>query len=318
MRSSHRAWRPRSGFTLLEILVALVLLSLLAGAFAPLAIGQIRSERIRVTQERMERVIAGMLGDPSRGGHGYLGDLGELPPTLPDLNTRGRKPAYVVDANDGIGTGYNGPYVPQVGPAGVPFADAWGMAFAYTPGVAQLTSAGADRQLGTGDDLVYPDVAPVIAGNLSVSVTGVPNDGGVSCLLGEDDADVFASSSASGVRTQARLTGPSGTGGPFNVTGLHKGFHGVRVAGQGDFAGATLRDAVEIRGGNAVLRVTLVQASGGSAACGGAGATGGGSSDDDDDDDDEDDDDDDDDDDDEDDDDRWTRPSWGWWSWWRR
>jgi prepilin-type N-terminal cleavage/methylation domain-containing protein len=253
------AVNPAAGFSLIEIVVALALLSLLAGAAAPFAARQIESNRLRATQERMKRVVAGMAGDPWTGDHGYLGDIGELPPTLDDLNTRGSKPVYVIDANDGVGAGYNGPYVPQAGPAGVPFSDAWGTGFQYAAGAAQLTSAGGDRIFGSGDDLVFPDAAPVTTGSLTVSVTGLPNDGGVECLLGEDDADVIVASSSSGTRSDAQLPGPVGTGGPFSGAGLHNGFHGVRVVGQGEWAGAALRDVVEIRGSTAQLRVTLIQ-----------------------------------------------------------
>jgi prepilin-type N-terminal cleavage/methylation domain-containing protein len=255
-----------AGFSLIEIVVALALLSLLAGAAAPFAVQQIQSQRMRTTQERMKRVIAGMVGDPMVGDHGYLGDLGELPPTLDDLNARGSKPLYAIDANDGVGAGYNGPYVPQAGPAGVPFSDAWGTAFQYG-GVAQITSAGGDRTIGTGDDLVYPDTAPVTTGNLTVSVTGLPNDGGVECLLGEDEADVFVASSSSGTRTEAQIPGPTGTGGPFVGSGLHNGLHGVRVVGQADWAGSALREVVEIRRGTTQLRVTLIQPPGPPAGC---------------------------------------------------
>jgi prepilin-type N-terminal cleavage/methylation domain-containing protein len=250
-----------AGFSLLEIVVALVLLSLLAGATAPLAARQIRSQRLRTTQERMKRVVAGMVGDPLSGGHGYLGDLGELPPTLDDLNTRDTKPLYSIDPNDGVGAGYNGPYVPQAGPAGVPFSDAWGIPFQYA-GAAQLTSAGADRAFGTADDLVYPDAATVTTGNLTVTVSGLPNDGGLSCLLGEDEVDVFVASSSSGTRVEVQIPGPAGAGGPFVGTGLHNGFHGVRVAGQADWAGSTLRDVVEVRRSTVQLRVTLTQPAG--------------------------------------------------------
>ena len=98
----------------------------------------------------------------------------------------------------------------------------------------------------------------------------------MSCLLGDDEADVFVASSASGTRAESQIAGPSGSGGPFTVAGLHRGLHGVRVAGQGDFAGATARDTVEIRGSSSTLRFTLVQPAGGTPACGGAGAGGAG------------------------------------------
>lgn len=265
--SARRIAPRRRGFTLIELVVALALLSLLAGAAAPLAVTQIRGHRIRVTQERMERVVAGMVGEPARGTHGYLGDLGALPADLDDLNTRGGQPIYAIDPNDGVGTGYNGPYAPQIGAPGAAFVDAWGTAFQYL-GIAQLVSAGSDRQFGTADDLTFPDVPPVTAGNVTVSVTGVPNDGSTACVIGEDDADVFIASSAAGARVEAQLVGPIGSGGPFLRSGIHKGLHGVRVAGQGDFAGASTRDVVELVGGTSQLRLTLVQPAGPPAACG--------------------------------------------------
>jgi len=259
----------RSGFTLIEIVVVLVLMSIMAGAIAPLAVGQIRGERVRATQKRMERTIDAMVGDSTRGGYGYLGDLGQLPPLLEDLNSRGAQPAYSIDANDGIGIGYNGPYISQAGPADAALVDAWGMPFDYRSTQAQLTSPGPDRQLGTADDLVFPQTPPVVTGNVSVSVTGIPNDGGTACVLGEDDVDVFAGFSNSGIRQEIQLDGPVGSGGPFVSAAVHVGFHGLRLEGEGAFSGALARDVIEMRGGNAQLRVALIQPSGPAPACGG-------------------------------------------------
>jgi prepilin-type N-terminal cleavage/methylation domain-containing protein len=268
-----------AGFTLIEIVVVLILMSLLVGAFAPLAAGQIRGQRVRLTQDRMQQVLIGMIGDRARGGYGYLGDLGQLPTVLTELNERGVQTPYAVDPNDGIGAGYNGPYVAEGLRSDVALADAWGTPFQYTAGTPQLISPGADRTVGTGDDLVYPAQPPTTSGNLSVSVTGVPNEGGAACLLGEDDVDVFAAFSQQGTRAELQLAGPVGTGGPFTASNVHFGFHGVRLAGENDFAGAVARDVVEVRGSNTFLRVTLLQPAGGSAACaaaGGGGNNGGG------------------------------------------
>ena len=258
----------RGGFSLLEILVALVLLSILAGATAPLAMQHVRTQRLRTTLDRMSRIVAGMVGDPARRGHGYVGDMGGLPANLADLNTRGVQPLFAVDPNDGIGTGYNGPYVPQTGAAGAAFVDAWGTAFAYVVGVAQISSAGPDRQFGTADDLVVPDAAPVATGNVVVTLTGIPNDGSPSCALGEDDADVFVARSNAGARVEDQVFGPVGSGGPFVGGAVHNGLHGVRVTGDGDFVGATVRDVVEVRGGSSRLRLSLIQPAGPPPACG--------------------------------------------------
>lgn len=257
-----------AGFSLMEILVALVLLSILAGATAPLAVQHARTQRLRTTLDRMGRIVEGMVGDPTRSGHGYVGDLGALPANLADLNTRGAQPLLVVDPNDGVGAGYNGPYVPQTGAAGAAFVDAWGSAFAYVAGVAQVSSAGPDRQFGTADDLLVPDAPPVAVGNVVVTLNGVPNDGGPACVLGDDDADVFVARSNAGVRVEDRVFGPVGSGGPFVGGAIHNGLHGVRVVGGGAFAGASVRDVVEVSAGSSQLRLALIQPAGPPPACG--------------------------------------------------
>ncbi|MEM7410908.1 MAG: prepilin-type N-terminal cleavage/methylation domain-containing protein [Myxococcota bacterium] len=266
MRSDLRARRVL-GFSLLEMLVALVLLSVLAGATAPLALTHIRNQRLRTTLDRMTRVVVGMAGDPQRASHGYLGDMGALPAVLDDLNARGAAPFYAIDPNDGVGAGYNGPYVVQAGAAGAEFVDAWGTGFGYVAGTAQVTSAGPDRQFGTADDLAMPGDAPVTSGSVTVNLTGVPNDGSPECVLGEDDANVFVSRSVAGTRNELQIAGPVGSGGPFVGTGLHNGLHGLRVTGQGDFAGASVRDVIEVRSGAVQRRVTLIQPTGLPAGC---------------------------------------------------
>lgn len=263
-RTSRRS--RRSGFTLIELVVGLTLLALLAGAATPLATQQIRGHRIRVTQERMENILFGMVGDPARGGHGYLGDLGSLPVRLEDLNALGTHPPFSIDPRDGVGTGFDGPYAPLLGAPGTPFIDAWGTPFRYV-GAPQLFSAGSDRQFDTPDDLTYPDVPPGTLGHVSIAVTGVPNNNMPPCILGEDEVDVFISSSTMGTRSEVQVSGPIGTGGPFVASSLHRGLHGVRVEGNGIFAGVETRNVVELHGGAAYLQLTLVQQAGALPAC---------------------------------------------------
>lgn len=263
---SLRCTRQSSGFTLLEIIVAMALLSILAGAAAPYAVQQVRGARVRLTQERMRAVVQAMTGEPSASYYGYLADFGELPPSLADLNQINGKPAYAVDAVDAIGAGYNGPYVANPTPTSLD--DAWGTPLRYVAGIAQVSSAGVDRNFGTADDLVFPDFAAATSGSLTVNITGIPNAGGVVCLLGEDDADVFVAFSQSGVRTERQLTGVLGAPGPFSDGSLHSGLHGLRVVGQADWAGATARDVVEVYRGAVQRRITLAQAVGPPAGCG--------------------------------------------------
>ena len=241
--------KSRRGFSLVEVLVVLVLLSLAVGAAAPLLQQQITASKRRATLDKLERLHAGLAGDPARGDYGYLGDFGVLPPTLADLNTSAAKPAYVVDAGYGIGAGYNGPYAPRV----QSYQDAWSRDLDYTAGVAQVTSAGPDRILGNGDDLRYPPLAPTLTGDLTVVVRGVPAGGGSEVSLTSAEVLAFVASAVNGVRTESALSGS----GPFTASGLPHGLHGVRLAGQGSYLGVNLLHVVEIRRGSTLVNLVL-------------------------------------------------------------
>ena len=253
-REARRATaRARGGFTLVEVLVAVALVALLAGALAPLAVRQVRAGRIEATRERMDRLVAAMVGDEASGDHGYLGEMGAMPPSLDDLNDPAGKPGWAVDPADGVGYGFNGPYAPRVAPAGGAIVDAWNIAFQYDGATPQLTSAGPDRTFGTADDLVRPFHPLATTGDLVVTVLGLPNTGGPAEQLDATRVDVWLASSAGGVRSEALLGG----GGPFAASGLHLGLHGVRAEGTGTYSGASLvRDVVAITRGT--TRATLV------------------------------------------------------------
>jgi type II secretory pathway pseudopilin PulG len=255
VRGNPRRARRAGGFSLVEVVVVLSMISLAVGALAPLAVRQITGNRQLKTLEKMKRVEAGLVGDPLRGDFGYLGDMGGLPAALADLNTRGTQPLYAIDANYGIGAGYNGPYVPLAGPAGSAFVDSWSMAFQYAPTSAQLTSAGPDRTLGTADDIVYPQTPPALSGDVTVDVKGIPSGGGAQPTLTSAEVSVFIASVANGVRTESQIGGS----GPFVSTNLPLGYHGLRVIGNagGAYSGASAREVIEVRRGSNAVEVAL-------------------------------------------------------------
>ncbi|MGH0029908.1 MAG: type II secretion system protein [Myxococcota bacterium] len=259
MAEPRRARRRRGGFSLIEIMVVIAMLSLLAGALAPAAIQQLEQQRRAKTRATLEQLATALVGRPGSDDFGYLGDMGGLPPTLEDLNSAAGKPAYAFGA-PGIGYGYAGPYAPTLRPgtANV-FVDAWDLPFQFA-GAAQVRSAGPDRTFGNADDLVEPAAAPPTTAALVVRVLGLPSGGGPVETLAAPDANVFVSRSNAGSYQEVAMVEPAGGPGPWTSTGLHLGHHGLRVVGTGSWASAgTLRDVATLHRGTTVLSVTLVQ-----------------------------------------------------------
>jgi prepilin-type N-terminal cleavage/methylation domain-containing protein len=268
----HRA--SESGFTLVEIVVALALLSLLAGATAAVSVRVLRGNLGERTVVRMRAILAAMIGDPVRGDSGYLGDMGELPDTaLTQMFVRGSQPVAAADAVDGILSGWNGAYIIEGADPTRGFLDAWNSAIAYTPGTAQLTSLGADRNLGTADDIVYPSVSPVLAGAITVLVKGQLSSGGPPVTLRSDEASVqvYYTRASDNTRAAATVsyTGAAGAGIWKTTTALHKGDHGIVVtglnasgAGGHDFSGSNSREIARVTQGPAFVTVLLEEAGG--------------------------------------------------------
>jgi hypothetical protein len=203
----------------------------------------------------MVRLIDGIVGQPRDDRFGYVGDVGELPGTLADLVTPGSQAAFT-QTGYGFGVGWNGPYVSETGPGGDVTQDAWGTAFDYTSTQAQVRSAGPDRVLGNGDDLVYPAVAPPTTGLLTVTVLGIPSGISAGVPLTSSEATVLVTISDAGTLDTVALAGS----GPFYTSSaIHGGVHAVVVQGVGSYAGASSVEVVDVRPGNTALTVTLVQ-----------------------------------------------------------
>lgn len=232
--------------------MVLALISLAMGALAPLAIRQVKASQQERTIRQLERIYAGMYGDPSRGSFGYLGDMGRLPASLVDLNQRGSQPSFAINAAYGIGAGYNGPYAPHANAA---FVDAWGTTLQYATGIAQVRSAGPDRAFGTADDLLHPLQAPPSTAALSISVRGIPNDGGPPEDLTASDVTVYVARVADGMRSDV---GANGTG-PFWLASLPLGLHGIRAIGQGSYSGSTARSVISLVHGSHSYTLVLRQ-----------------------------------------------------------
>jgi prepilin-type N-terminal cleavage/methylation domain-containing protein len=260
--------RNAAGFSLIEIVVVLALLSLVAGAASSVALRATRGNLKERTLVPMREIVTAMLGDPSRGDFGYLGDMGELPDSaLTQLFVRGAQQPALADPVDGIVSGYNGPYILNSGTAATGFVDFWSSAFQYTPGTAQLTSLGPDRTLGTADDIVYPSAAPLLSGTVTVVVKGLLAAGGPPIQLRSDEASVAVFHTRASDNTRAQIatsyTGAQGSG-IWLSAAVHLGLHGVAVTGLDasgsgghDFSGSVSRALVAVIRGPAVVEVLL-------------------------------------------------------------
>jgi general secretion pathway protein G len=223
------------GFTLIEIIVAMAILSIMAGTLVPMLYKTWESNEIAVTRGRMSELKKAMVGDRAlvqqgiRTHYGFAGDNGVLPPGIDDLLTA---PAGWVN--------WNGPYLGGFDPDTYK-SDAWGTDIEYTRHdpflavsgmsvIATLRSAGPDRTFGTGDDIdevsdlelqiLEGDVWPTatVQGNLSYTFTA-----GTSEVTPAYWADILASyHDGAGTATTVTVciplaVGPVQVGVPKNV-----------------------------------------------------------------------------------------------------
>ena len=150
------------GFTLVELVILLILVSILAAIAAPRFIDLINPSKENVTRHRLEELKKAIAGDPDAiaagtySARGFRGDTGQWPAILQDLVTNPGLPAW----NRYTRTGWNGPYVDQTG--GQYLIDGWGNNFTYQSTCAppRIVSNGPNGVLDTagcgavaGDDI---------------------------------------------------------------------------------------------------------------------------------------------------------------------
>ena len=130
----------RSGFTLVEMLLVLTILSLLAGLVLPRLIEHAKKARIHATEVQ--------IGSLANTLNIFSVDNGHFPTGKNGLNDLLEKPR---DAQN-----WTGPYIDRLP------KDAWGHDFQYVcpgkkhPHSFDIISAGEDGQFGTEDDIVNP------------------------------------------------------------------------------------------------------------------------------------------------------------------
>lgn len=179
----------KRGFTLIEVLVTMAIVSILAGIMVPAVWKMWESQEVQTTKERINALKLAMIGDKNlvqsgiRTSYGFVGDVGELPfgnaTTLNGLK-------YLISNPAPAYPNWNGPYMGGFDPE--TFGDdAWGRKLRYTlrndlDGFGNRHLSGEIRSSGLngifetdGDDvfveLSHREVAPTfrMQGNIAFS-----------------------------------------------------------------------------------------------------------------------------------------------------
>ena len=150
-----------SGFTLIEILMVIILISILAVGSLELFSDSANDSRYQETLNRMNQVREALIGNPdlkvdgARSSFGFVGDIGALPDSGTGLQA-------LMNNSTGLGVftarpdlrltyGWNGPYLGIVDITATTVNDGWGRPLLYdapTSFQATLTSYGADGAAG--------------------------------------------------------------------------------------------------------------------------------------------------------------------------
>ncbi len=147
------------GFSLIEIIVAIAIMSILAAALVPVAYNQIEQARYKRLLQDMQSIYEAAMGKPQENYFGFVGDVGRLPDSIPQLIS-----------GTGQGAAWNGPYLSG---ASLNVKDPYGKAYVFDKNPIRVRSWGADRtnNNGTGDDVFYPaNSVATFKGGLEVQV----------------------------------------------------------------------------------------------------------------------------------------------------
>ena len=236
---SIRESRVRGGFSLIDLLLTLSLLTILAGMVP--AVVSPAFDQLHVEQTRLQllRIRNALVGDPSRTARnartefGYLGDLGALPSAAMGLGALlsqpGSVPAYSLDTTVRFGRGWNGPYLESS--LGIDWTkDAWGTALIYDPASvpATITSLGADKTSG-GSGLGQDLSVRIPSELLSFTLYGFVTDSAGGVYTGLAEAELNDLDGVGAVSTSPSNLISVGVNGSFQFTGVTMGKRSVTV-----------------------------------------------------------------------------------------
>lgn len=135
--------KPEQGFTLTELLVVMVILSLLAAAITPQVMGRLDKSKVRAAKLQIDTLAASL--------DLFKIDMGRYPTAQEGLRALIEQPAAL--------EAWDGPYVRS----GTSLTDPWEREFVYDAGPAssfRLVSYGADGKEGGSkydSDIIWPD-----------------------------------------------------------------------------------------------------------------------------------------------------------------
>ncbi len=198
----------RKGFTLVEVIVILAVLSIIAGIATPAALRIFQVIAEEGTRDEMLNLREAMIGNPeklrgrARSDFSFLGDIGRLPTNLDEILVKGPLPAFTFDNTKQTGAGWNGPYITGsfAGEEPEDFKnDQLGNAYVYSDtdftnsngelADGKITSAGPDGTIGTADDIVIE----ILKNETEGTIRGTVTDSGGKGLSGIDIDLNFAS-----------------------------------------------------------------------------------------------------------------------------
>jgi general secretion pathway protein G len=150
MKQMHCTRRDRSGFSMLEIVVAVAIMTLIAGAAIPVVAKTIERAAREATRKELDAIAGASLE--------HVRDTGVLPASAAELGSSSSTP------------GWSGPYLGSSTidtRSGLPSheVDGWSRAYRFVPSTRTLLveSSGPDGTFGTSDDLSTTiDATPIL------------------------------------------------------------------------------------------------------------------------------------------------------------
>ncbi len=153
--------KDKKGFSLIEVIVAIAIIAIMAGAIVPVVFNRLDQARYTRMVQDMQAIYEAAMGVPAEDYFGFVGDMGRLP----------NPPSELIDGSGLGGTTWNGPYLSLGGDMGL--QDVYGSDYVLDTVPIQVRGFGPNRvdDLGAGDDLFYPENAlTTYRGNLEMQV----------------------------------------------------------------------------------------------------------------------------------------------------
>jgi len=143
------------GFTIIELVIVIVILGLISVYAAPKMIDMVNDARLNSTKDEMMKIKSAIVGDATAvsGGvatfRGFLGDVGRPPNNISELYSQGGIPSWDRTANNGLGAGWNGPYIQAE-----EYDDAWGNPYVLKSDTTIVSYGPNGVDDGGGDDII--------------------------------------------------------------------------------------------------------------------------------------------------------------------